>query len=196
MQSQEVMVVMNQCCTASTLKVSIVVFGFLGMLMWGSSIGFVIGYDDVCFGLLVIALSLLIPINVGYIYVTSRIMFLISHISFPSETSLLDLNKNTARLLAFMVAGFSLWVTSTVWFAVRLDYYDCYMIFFLCNFGFVPAAVVVGMAGGLGDMCSRKLFGGRVVPSSVGQAPSHRYAPPPPRRPSSVSHMPSFNRVF
>lgn len=86
------------------------------------------------------------------------IYLILQTISFPTEAALVDLSKNSSRLVAFIIGGFSVWVTSTVWFTTYYDPYDCFLVFFLCSFGFVPAIVVVGMSGGLGDLVSPGLL--------------------------------------
>ncbi|KAG7158652.1 hypothetical protein Hamer_G011312 [Homarus americanus] len=123
--------------------------------------------------------------------------------SSPTASGVVDLQQNTARLVAFTIAGFSVWVTSTVWFIQGTDYYhsETVMVFFFCNFGFVFAALVAGLAGGLNETYSKQLsmvmVGPQIISPVVQQmtpsgTPYHYQGPAPPRAPSSHGH--SFYR--
>ncbi|KAK8744806.1 hypothetical protein OTU49_000625 [Cherax quadricarinatus] len=142
------------CCTATALRVSIYVMGTISLLIWGNSIGFTLGYGNLL-GDTFYASLLSIPVNVGYIYLTCRIIFLISGITVVQGEVLKDLRRLTAYMVALLIVGFSGWVTSVVWVSLYInnDWYSThYLIFFGCNFGFVFAAVMAGLAGGLYDV--------------------------------------------
>ncbi|XP_063873944.1 uncharacterized protein LOC135107698 isoform X1 [Scylla paramamosain] len=131
------------------LKITLTVFGSFGLAIWGTSIGFMLGWNRGNVLMLAgLAEYVSIIANAGMIYVTCRIMFLIMNSSFPGGTSLQDLQQCVARLVAFTVLGFTTWVTSIVWLAQNPNM-DESIVYHACNYGFVISSVVAGLAGGL-----------------------------------------------
>ncbi|XP_069193424.1 uncharacterized protein [Procambarus clarkii] len=156
-QPERIRMESSPCCSSSSLRVTIYVLGALSLLVWGNCIGFTLGYAAYA-SLILYGSIVSIPVNVGYIYVTCRIIFLISDSTTVTPKALVDLQRLNARLVALILVGFSVWVTGVVWFALYYPgnsyyndelVYDAFMTFFATNFGFIFAALVVGFSAGL-----------------------------------------------
>ncbi|KAK4307668.1 hypothetical protein Pmani_020591 [Petrolisthes manimaculis] len=171
------MMVPNATKSIGALGVTTIVFGAISMLIFGTAIGVTLGYGYF-FGRTLYASCVLIPANIGLLYVTSRIIFLITaedviivstdnelrlnNISkkrnsklastFPDAAGLQDLHQNVARLLAFTILTFSVWVTSIVWFVMYNhydSYYYSYIALFGCSFSYIFGIIMTGLSGGL-----------------------------------------------
>ncbi|KAK4307667.1 hypothetical protein Pmani_020591 [Petrolisthes manimaculis] len=145
------MMVPNATKSIGALGVTTIVFGAISMLIFGTAIGVTLGYGYF-FGRTLYASCVLIPANIGLLYVTSRIIFLITASTFPDAAGLQDLHQNVARLLAFTILTFSVWVTSIVWFVMYNhydSYYYSYIALFGCSFSYIFGIIMTGLSGGL-----------------------------------------------
>ncbi|KAK3864653.1 hypothetical protein Pcinc_029690 [Petrolisthes cinctipes] len=137
----------NATKSIGALSVFIIVFGAISLLIFGTAIGVTLGYGYYT-GRTTYASWVLIPANFGLLYVTCRIIFLITASTFPDAAGLQDLHQNVARLLAFTMLTFSVWVTSLVWF-VMYSYHYSITALFGCSFSYVFGIIMTGLSGGL-----------------------------------------------
>ncbi|XP_042863879.1 uncharacterized protein LOC122248124 [Penaeus japonicus] len=147
------------CCSVSSLKVSTIVLGSIGLVIWPTAIGFTCGYGfygtSVYYGNPVGSMMLsiiLIGVNIAYMYLTSLIIFNLTGSKQLTREAIESVRKNTARLVAFLLVGFAEWATSLVWFVMYgLDWdgWFVYVTLFACSFSFVWTVVVAAVAGSL-----------------------------------------------
>ncbi|XP_042863886.1 uncharacterized protein LOC122248126 isoform X2 [Penaeus japonicus] len=146
------------CCSVSSLKVSTIVLGSIGLVIWPLVVGFTCGYgfhetnryyaNPVETMMLSI---ILIGVNIAYMYLTSLIIFKLTGSKQLTREAIESVRKNTARLVAFLLVGFAVWVTSVVWF-IDVPYWadwSVYVTLFVCSFSFVWTVVVAAVAGSL-----------------------------------------------
>ncbi|XP_042863887.1 uncharacterized protein LOC122248126 isoform X3 [Penaeus japonicus] len=146
------------CCSVSSLKVSTIVLGSIGLVIWPLVVGFTCGYGfyemSEYYGSQVesILSIILIGVNIAYMYLTSLIIFKLTGSKQLTREAIESVRKNTARLVAFLLVGFAEWATSLVWFVMYgLDWdgWFVYVTLFACSFSFVWTVVVAAVAGSL-----------------------------------------------
>lgn len=179
--------------TGNGLKIATIIFGVIGFAVWGVSIGFMLGWEysvgDYCTSggaaRIVYGWYISIPANVAMIYVTARIIFLITSRSFPSPVLLADLHESVARMVAFTVLSLTMWAVSLTWLVKS----DCQKnsLYHACNYGFVVSALVAGLAGGLWTTVSAKFM------DPTGAAKYNALPSPPPPPPQPQTH---YNHAY
>ncbi|XP_063588128.1 uncharacterized protein LOC134765406 [Penaeus indicus] len=144
------------CCLVSSLKVSTIVLGSIGLLLWPAAICATtyITFDVVNGNYLqpfpiVMAAIILVGVNIAYIYQTSLIILTLTESKRMSRQVVESVRRNTACLVAFLLVGFAEWVTSVVFYVMEgMDRVE-YITLFGCSFSFVWTAVVAAVAGSL-----------------------------------------------
>ncbi|XP_050733557.1 uncharacterized protein LOC127007069 [Eriocheir sinensis] len=143
----------NAATPLGTKKTLIVVLGVFSIVVWCTSIGFLIGwgygyYSETASEIKIIYGNFLsVPANAAMIYATARIIFIIMDTDFPCPASLRDLKQSISRLVAFSMLGFTGWVTSLVWLSIYNT--DNFLMCHLCNYGFIFGGLMAALANSL-----------------------------------------------
>lgn len=144
------------CCSIPSLKVSTIVLGSIGFILWAAAIGATtyITFDVMSGAYLqpfpiLMAGIILVGVNIAYIYQTSLIILTLTESKRISREVVESVRGNTARLVAFLLVGFAEWVTSVVFYVMEgMDRLE-YITLFGCSFSFVWTVVVAAVAGSL-----------------------------------------------
>lgn len=174
-QTGRIQGVAKPCCSDRSLRITIYVLGALFLVCWAACIAATMVYCgasvDTFYGSFIS-----IPVNVGFVYFTSRIIFLISGSATVTPEVLVDLQKLNARLVTVIVVGLSVFMAGCVWYADKPPWYegyDAYAAYFGTGFGFLLAVIIVGLSAGLHDQYQKQVAG----PGSVINASPQQYAP-------------------
>nr|XP_027216394.1 uncharacterized protein LOC113809107 [Penaeus vannamei] len=148
-----------ECCSVFSLKISTIVLGSIGLVIWPTAIGFTCGYGFYGFNgyyhspfALTAAAVILIGVNIAYVYLTCLIIFKLTGSRQLTPEVIQSVRRNTAQLVAFLLVGFAEWVTSVVWYAmygIMFDPWFVYVTLFGCSFSFVWTVMVAAVSGSL-----------------------------------------------
>ncbi|XP_045610651.1 uncharacterized protein [Procambarus clarkii] len=160
-QTGRIQGVARPCCSDRALRITIYVLGALCLVCWACCIAATMANCGVA-SYTLYGSFISIPVDVGYIYVTCRIIFLISGSMTVTPEVLVDLQRLNARLVTFIVVGVSVFITGCVWYADKPPWYanyNAYEVFFITAFGFLLAVIVVGLSAGLHDQYQKQVAG-------------------------------------